>query len=224
LIVELLACVVVLKSYEMSLRGAECTSCCAVRSTTVVHHSNYSSQKRKKNPIWSSLSLTVTRQYGSLKTQHNFKIHHRTIIYGMWVNLYLFLLTYLSEMSSQSYIPTSFLDTENAPRPTDMWSCDEEENSDAAVGKQTLAVHLTIQSVFWLNHRGSTSAMCVCFHKLQHVATHHDSITDRDKRFFATPKVQTDSGAHPASYSMELAGSFTRGKRARTWNYPLTSI
>jgi hypothetical protein len=28
-------CVVVLKAYEMSLRGAECTTCCAVRSTTV---------------------------------------------------------------------------------------------------------------------------------------------------------------------------------------------
>jgi hypothetical protein len=30
-----MACVVVLKAYEMFLRGAECTTCCAVRSTTV---------------------------------------------------------------------------------------------------------------------------------------------------------------------------------------------
>jgi hypothetical protein len=39
--VELLACVVVLKAYKMYLRGAECTTCCAVRSTTVESFNNF---------------------------------------------------------------------------------------------------------------------------------------------------------------------------------------
>jgi len=37
-------------------------------------------------------------------------------------------------------------------------------------------------------------------------------------------RVQTASGAHPASYSMGIGGVFPRGKAAGAWSWPLTSI
>jgi hypothetical protein len=37
-------------------------------------------------------------------------------------------------------------------------------------------------------------------------------------------RVQTGSGAHPASYSMRTRGSFPGGKAAGAWSWPLTSI
>jgi len=37
-------------------------------------------------------------------------------------------------------------------------------------------------------------------------------------------RVQSGSGAHPASYSMCTRGSFTGGKAAGAWSWPLTSI
>jgi len=37
-------------------------------------------------------------------------------------------------------------------------------------------------------------------------------------------RVQTGSGAHPASYPMGTRGSFPGGKAAGTWSWPLTSI
>jgi hypothetical protein len=36
--------------------------------------------------------------------------------------------------------------------------------------------------------------------------------------------VQTGSGNHPVSYPMGIRGSFSRGKAAGTWSWPLTSI
>jgi hypothetical protein len=36
--------------------------------------------------------------------------------------------------------------------------------------------------------------------------------------------VQTNSGAHPASYPVGLGGSFPGEKAAETWRWPLTSI
>jgi hypothetical protein len=36
--------------------------------------------------------------------------------------------------------------------------------------------------------------------------------------------VQTDSGAHPASYPMGIGVSFSGGKATGAWNWPLTSI
>jgi hypothetical protein len=36
--------------------------------------------------------------------------------------------------------------------------------------------------------------------------------------------VQTGSGAHPASYSMGIRGSFPGGKVIEAWSWPLTSI
>jgi hypothetical protein len=36
--------------------------------------------------------------------------------------------------------------------------------------------------------------------------------------------VQTGSGVHPASYPMGTGSSFTGGKAAGAWNWPLTSI
>jgi hypothetical protein len=37
-------------------------------------------------------------------------------------------------------------------------------------------------------------------------------------------RVQNDSGAHPASYPMGTMGSFPRGKAAKAWSWPLTTI
>jgi hypothetical protein len=37
-------------------------------------------------------------------------------------------------------------------------------------------------------------------------------------------RVQTGSGAHPASYLMSIGGSFPGGKADEAWNWPLTSI
>jgi hypothetical protein len=37
-------------------------------------------------------------------------------------------------------------------------------------------------------------------------------------------RVQTDSGAHPASYQMGAGGSFPGSKEAGAWSWPLTSI
>jgi hypothetical protein len=37
-------------------------------------------------------------------------------------------------------------------------------------------------------------------------------------------RVQKDSEAHPASYSMGTGGSFSGGKAAGAWSWPLTSI
>jgi len=37
-------------------------------------------------------------------------------------------------------------------------------------------------------------------------------------------RVQTGSGAHPASYPMGTGGSFSEGKAAGTWSWPLTFI
>jgi len=36
--------------------------------------------------------------------------------------------------------------------------------------------------------------------------------------------IQTDSGAHPPSYSMGAGASFPDGKAAGAWSWPLTSI
>jgi hypothetical protein len=44
------------------------------------------------------------------------------------------------------------------------------------------------------------------------------------KNFSFLHSVQPDSGAHPASYPMGTKGSFPRGKVARVWSWPLTSI
>jgi hypothetical protein len=41
---------------------------------------------------------------------------------------------------------------------------------------------------------------------------------------FSRHRVQTGSGAHPASYPMGTAGSFPAGKAAGAWSWPLTSI
>jgi hypothetical protein len=37
-------------------------------------------------------------------------------------------------------------------------------------------------------------------------------------------RFQTDSGAHPASYSMSTRASFPGGKAAGAWSWQLTSI
>jgi len=37
-------------------------------------------------------------------------------------------------------------------------------------------------------------------------------------------RVQKGSGAHPASYPMDTRGSFTGGKAAGAWSWPLTSV
>jgi len=37
-------------------------------------------------------------------------------------------------------------------------------------------------------------------------------------------RVQTGSGAHPASYSMGNRGYFPEGKAAEAWSWPFTSI
>jgi hypothetical protein len=39
--------------------------------------------------------------------------------------------------------------------------------------------------------------------------------------FAASPCVQTDTGAHPASYPMGTGGSFP-GAKMRPWHWPLT--
>jgi hypothetical protein len=40
--------------------------------------------------------------------------------------------------------------------------------------------------------------------------------------FFLRHRVQNDSGAHPASYPMENKVSFSGGKVAGAWSWPLT--
>jgi hypothetical protein len=42
--------------------------------------------------------------------------------------------------------------------------------------------------------------------------------------FYLHHRVQTRSGAHPASYPMGTRGSFPGGKVAGAWSWPLTSI
>jgi hypothetical protein len=42
--------------------------------------------------------------------------------------------------------------------------------------------------------------------------------------FFLHHRVQTGSGAHPASYPMGTRGSFPGGKNDGAWSWPLTSI
>jgi hypothetical protein len=41
---------------------------------------------------------------------------------------------------------------------------------------------------------------------------------------FSHHRVQNGSGAHPASYPMGNRGSFSGGKAAGAWSWPLTSI
>jgi hypothetical protein len=41
---------------------------------------------------------------------------------------------------------------------------------------------------------------------------------------FYSNRVQNDSGAHPASYSVGTRGSSPGGKAAGAWSWPLTSI
>jgi len=45
-----------------------------------------------------------------------------------------------------------------------------------------------------------------------------------DGNFSLCHCVQTDSGAHPASYLVDTGGCYPRGKAASAWNWPLTSI
>jgi len=42
--------------------------------------------------------------------------------------------------------------------------------------------------------------------------------------FFLRHRVQTDSGAHPASYPMSIGGAFPGGKAAGAWSWQLTYI
>jgi hypothetical protein len=44
------------------------------------------------------------------------------------------------------------------------------------------------------------------------------------ENFSLRRRVQTRSGAHTASYSMRTRGSFSGGKAAGEWSWPLTSI
>jgi hypothetical protein len=46
----------------------------------------------------------------------------------------------------------------------------------------------------------------------------------QEKKIFSLHSVQTDSGAHAASYPMDTGGSFPGGKAAGAWSWPLTSI
>jgi len=49
------------------------------------------------------------------------------------------------------------------------------------------------------------------------------SITDgRNYGIFSTPRIHTGTGAHPASYWMDIADSNLGGKAAEAWNWPLT--
>jgi hypothetical protein len=48
-------------------------------------------------------------------------------------------------------------------------------------------------------------------------------VTVRAGNFFPHHRVQTGSGAHPASYSMGTKASFPGGKSAGAWSWPLTS-
>jgi len=42
--------------------------------------------------------------------------------------------------------------------------------------------------------------------------------------FFPHHRVQIDTGAHPASYTMDIGGPFPWGEAAGAWNWPLISI
>jgi len=44
------------------------------------------------------------------------------------------------------------------------------------------------------------------------------------KTVFLLCSLQIGSGAHPVSYSMHIQGSFSRGKAAGAWSWPLTPI
>jgi len=50
------------------------------------------------------------------------------------------------------------------------------------------------------------------------------SVPSRGKRLFAPPKCQHWLRGPPPSYSMSNGGSFTRGKPAGAWSWPLTPI
>jgi hypothetical protein len=49
-------------------------------------------------------------------------------------------------------------------------------------------------------------------------------IPGRERDFSLHHSVDTGSGAHPASYTMGTKGFFPRGKEARDWSSPLTTI
>jgi hypothetical protein len=44
------------------------------------------------------------------------------------------------------------------------------------------------------------------------------------REFFYSPRVQTGSGPHPASYPMGIGGSFSGDKEDEEWIWPLISI
>jgi hypothetical protein len=45
-----------------------------------------------------------------------------------------------------------------------------------------------------------------------------------ENKFFFPQNVQSGSGAHPATYSMGTGVSFSGGKAAGAWGWPLISI
>jgi hypothetical protein len=49
-------------------------------------------------------------------------------------------------------------------------------------------------------------------------------LPERAGNFSLHHHVQNGSGAHPASYPMGIRGSFSEGKAAGPWSWPLTSI
>jgi hypothetical protein len=50
------------------------------------------------------------------------------------------------------------------------------------------------------------------------------SIRGRYSNLSLSHRVQSDSGAYPASYPMDTVGPFPEGKAAGAWSWPLTFI
>jgi hypothetical protein len=44
------------------------------------------------------------------------------------------------------------------------------------------------------------------------------------RRILSKNRIQTGSGAHPASYPVDNVGSLAGSKEAESWSWPLTSI
>jgi hypothetical protein len=76
---------------------------------------------------------------------------------------------------------------------------------------------------------GMRRAICAVYVELWEDRQYYRKDNGIDSRrglgnFFLHHRVQNGSGAHPTSYPMGTRGSFTGGKAAGAWSWPLTFI
>jgi hypothetical protein len=95
---------------------------------------------------------------------------------------------------------------------------DSNQTGNKMCGKSKKQRKVKIRTALHMQHEFMT---CELAHKYR--MSDQRSIPGRDGIFFRH-RVQTDSGAHPASYTVGIGGSFSRVKAAGAWSWPLISV